>query len=270
MERNSLTGLTRVRAAEFRAPSRAGATLLPSVELALRRPLASSPKPPSLRDEHARRGAHPERRHRGLLIGLLIGLLFGLLWLPAAVAVAQTQARRSDCEAAAECARLLEQGKNDYKQHRYAAALPSFEKALAQSGDPRVRVLVGRTRFKLGDTAGAINDYTLARPQLVDADDLAKLQEYLTEARGKTAASPPSATASPDPGAAPPGLVSSSDPGEGASAPATAAPKDGKKLKPWAWALIGVAAAAVVATGVGLGVYYGTGTPVPDATVRFP
>lgn len=206
-----------------------------------------------------------------------IAWLICLSLLPALLAAAQAQTKRNDCESAPECARLLEQGIGDYQQRRYTAALPSFEKAYGLSSDPRLLVLMGRTRFKLGDTPGALDYYARARSQLVGAADRAKLEQYLAEARGESGAAPvppaprPNGTAVDATDSSPATLAPkppASAETAGLSAPPAAPEKT--KLKPWVWAVIGVGAAVVVATGIGLGVYYGTGTPVPDATVRFP
>lgn len=218
-------------------------------------------------------------RCRPRLASFWLGLALAML---PALAAAAPQVQAIDCQAQPDCAQLLSQGISDYQQRRYPAAMPSFEKAYALSSDPRLLVLMGRTRFKLGDTAAALDYYTRARTQITGAADRAKLEQYLAEARGEPAAATarPSAPAAgalePAARAEPPGALEAPAPasrlalGEAAGSSATATPQEGKKVKPWVWAVVGVAAAAVVATGVGLGVYYGTGTAVPDATVRFP
>jgi tetratricopeptide (TPR) repeat protein len=150
-----------------------------------------------------------------------------------------------DCEANPVCAQDLAAGISDYQQHRYDTALSTFQKAFTQSSDPRLLVLMGRTQYKLGDSRGALERYERARPQIKSPADLAKLEQYVAEAR--TPAGPVVLTSPPPP-----------------------PPTREKKLKPWMWALIGVSAAAVVGAAVGVGVYYGTGTPRPDATVSFP
>ena len=226
-------------------------------------------------------------KDRGPRLGCSWLVCLGLL--PALTAVAEPQAKWTDCQSSAECSQHLTQGISDYQQRHYPAAIPSFEKAYALSRDPRLLVLMGRTRFKLGDTAAALDYYSRARTQLTGAADRAKLEQYLAEARGEPGASPArptapqntataTATAIAEPparadAASAPGStapISQLDLRDGAGSPPAATPQEGKKVKPWVWAVIGVTAAAVVATGVGLGVYYGTGTPTPDATVRFP
>jgi tetratricopeptide (TPR) repeat protein len=188
-------------------------------------------------------------------------------------------AKPPDCEANPECAKELARGIKDYQQRQYATARESFEKASALSSDPRLLVLQGRTRYKLGDAAAALELYERARSQLLGAADRAKLEQYITEAKSGPAAggASPGTPEGPTPGSSPDlslhpdsgnqkGTAELHDASAGSPAPA----QDNKKLKPWVWAVIGVTAAAVVGTAVGLGVYYGTGTPTPDATVHFP
>lgn len=182
-----------------------------------------------------------------------------LLWLLCAPLVASGQKvgkDKADCQARPQCAELLAQGIKDYQQKQYDTARTSFEKALTLSNDPRLLVLLGRTHFKQQDPRGALELYERASSQPMSAVDRSKLDQYVAEARqAETDAAAAAA--------------------EKARLQALAAqppppPKDEKKMKPWMWALIGVAGVAVVGTAIGVGVYYGTGTPSPDFTVRFP
>jgi tetratricopeptide (TPR) repeat protein len=163
---------------------------------------------------------------------------------------------KTDCQAKPACAALLAQGIKDYQQRLYEPARASFEKALTMSSDPRLLVLLGRTHFKQQDPRGALELYEQAQSQPMSAVDRGKLEQYVVEAREAALAAETRAKQQALAAQAPP--------------PPPPPPKEEKKLKPWMWALIGVASVAVVGTAIGVGVYYGTGTPTPDFTVRFP
>lgn len=196
-----------------------------------------------------------ERASLTASISKSLGLVVFLFSL---AAVAQTVPPTSaDCQSNPACAKDLEAGVNDYQQHRYDTALASFQRAFAQSSDARVLVLMGRTYFKRGDSRGALELYERAQPQITNAADRIKLEQYIVEARGENAV-PANLALRADAAANP------------ARADLTTSPPAEKKLKPWAWALIGISAAAVVGTAVGLGVYFGSAKSGPDTTVHFP
>jgi len=205
------------------------------------------------------------------------------LWLLVAALYGTTAAAGSDCSAVPACQNLVDRGVIAFKAAQYEQAIDFFRAGYEKVEDPRLLVFIGRAHFKMKQTRAALTLFEQALSDLKPGPDRTKLEQYIEQAKQVIAAekaattqrTASSAAGAPTPtttGSATSTAAASSE-GDGTSrlttAPAAPAAKEGK-VKPWVWALVGVGAAAIVGTAVGVGVYYGTRSPMPDATLRYP
>jgi tetratricopeptide (TPR) repeat protein len=153
------------------------------------------------------------------------------------------------CQIDPACQQLQEQGISAHNQLRHAEAVELYQKAFARVADPRLLVLMGRSKFKLGDAAEALSFYRKALPSITDPDERARLDRFISEAQ----------MGLPLPASRPPGQAHQ----VGLLQPLTTSVGESKPLhrKWWLWTVVGVVAAS---TGVALGL--GIVARGPDTT----
>lgn len=93
------------------------------------------------------------------------------------------------CQMDPSCQQLQEQGIKAHNQMRYAEAVELYQQAFARVADPRLLVLMGRSKFKMGDAAEALSFYNRALPTITDADERVPLDRFIAEAQTRLPAS---------------------------------------------------------------------------------
>ena len=183
----------------------------------------------------------------------------------------------ADCASDEICASQMKQGKQAHNDKRYAQALRLYAAAYAGVADPTLLVLMGRTHFKQGTYAQALELYRLAQPRITLVADQLKLREYIDEAeQAQAALSPPRSPPAPSiaegidqpgqsaPSAEPTPRLPSPPPASVAPTPIAAVKTQQPAQHPVAprkrialWIGVGIAAAATVSIvlGLSLGLY---------------
>lgn len=149
------------------------------------------------------------------------------------------------CAERPACLALQEQGVQAHNEKRYAEAVRFYEQARASTPDPRLLVLMGRSRFRLGEIDAALALYNQARPDIADPVERAQLERFIGEANAQR-------TVAPDP------KTQALLPPRGAEGPPV-------YKRWWFWTILGVAAAGTAtALGVGLAARGPDTTGVPE------
>ena len=158
-------------------------------------------------------------------------------------------AETATCAARPACLALQEQGVKAHNDKRYAGAVRFYERARELTPDPRLLVLMGRSRFRLGEVDAALALYGQARPDIVDPVERAQLERFASEANAQRIVAPPDPR--PQPAATP------------AAAESTPVYK-----RWWFWTIVGGVVAAGVVTGVVVGTSSSARAAVPTGAPR--
>lgn len=110
-----------------------------------------------------------------------------LLW------TSQGLATEPRCEEDPECHRLSFEGLSAHKERKdFAAAAEKFQAAYRRVQDPRLLISLGRSVYKLGNIAQAVELYNQAQPYIDNPRDQERLRRYVQEAEAaRIAIAPP-------------------------------------------------------------------------------